>query len=377
MTPIIYLELDLFAACVLLVIMNYSRWKYMSDEQKLFKLAMISTIIVLILDGFSWITNKATFQGAEFWNKVTNYGYWLASMFPCYFGMLYSLRKISFKWYQILKKVGAIPIVFGLLMIVINPWTHWILYFTEGNVYHRGPYFLLSGSMSFIQMGIVTFVILLMFPKIPRYKRKEYLLLIFYMIFPILGSLIQILVYGVITIWPFLVLAMLICHVNIQYGDITTDVLTGLKNRKQYETYIRYCWDNLTTENDNMYLILLDINKFKEINDTYGHKEGDHALILSADVLSELADEFQLFVSRIGGDEFAIVMHDVEEEQVEDVVNSLRKRITKRCEGLSYVISFAVGYAMSNGEHRIELDKLFSKADQNMYADKHGGKYKG
>ncbi len=80
------------------------------------------------------------------------------------------------------------------------------------------------------------------------------------------------------------------------------DTLTGLPNRKQYDTYMK----NLLEEEAFFALLFIDLNKFKVINDTYGHDLGDEVLIEVAKRLSQSIDEEDI-LARLGGDEFVII----------------------------------------------------------------------
>ena len=90
---------------------------------------------------------------------------------------------------------------------------------------------------------------------------------------------------------------------------ISVDDLTHLNNRGQINRYLeqlRY------SEDSKVYIMMLDINRFKGINDTYGHAEGDRALIIASEVLRRTCEQIksQVFLGRYGGDEFTIVLQN-------------------------------------------------------------------
>ena len=60
------------------------------------------------------------------------------------------------------------------------------------------------------------------------------------------------------------------CYVYLQNGSVSTDSLTGINNRRRFDRFTRYAWDNMKTPQDNMFLMILDINRFKQINDEFG-----------------------------------------------------------------------------------------------------------
>jgi len=93
-------------------------------------------------------------------------------------------------------------------------------------------------------------------------------------------------------------------HENLEHSnyDANFDELTGLANRKQYHAYMQ----ELFQEETFFALLFIDLNKFKPINDTYGHDVGDKVLIETANRLKESIDE-EDFIARLGGDEFVII----------------------------------------------------------------------
>ena len=102
---------------------------------------------------------------------------------------------------------------------------------------------------------------------------------------------------------------MLIFYIEAVELRVSQDPLTQLNNRGQLE---RYCAQrgNLYPENRRTAVVMMDIDKFKTINDTHGHAEGDRALIIVSDALKKVVNRHSMpsFLCRYGGDEF-ILMH--------------------------------------------------------------------
>lgn len=115
-------------------------------------------------------------------------------------------------------------------------------------------------------------------------------------------------------------------------------------------------------------LIIIDLDKFKEINDTYGHSAGDKCLIDSAKILlnSVRPDDF---VARIGGDEFGIIA-DTYNQEPEEVVKIIKERILKNFQNYNetakHPILTSIGYGISK-ETPHDVNKTFDCADKNMY----------
>lgn len=158
---------------------------------------------------------------------------------------------------------------------------------------------------------------------------------------------------------------------DLQYR-ITHDVLTDIYNRDFFErTMEKYDKDFDTT----VAIILCDLDELKYLNDNYGHKKGDILIKESAQLLNQHFSE-NAIVSRIGGDEFAIILVNIEQAQVESLCKKLSEEITKyNVSSEDIEIKMSVGYAYS--EHSIgEMEHLFTEADQHMYQDKRAKKQK-
>lgn len=123
-------------------------------------------------------------------------------------------------------------------------------------------------------------------------------------------------------------------------------------------------------------LLIIDLDKFKPVNDNHGHKVGDQVINHVAKTLSKLARESDV-VARIGGDEFAVLLTDANEIQAEEAL----KRFRKGFENLSFetrhskkggtlVIDVGASFGMSVFKEGMSVDELMVRADNNMYASK-------
>lgn len=146
------------------------------------------------------------------------------------------------------------------------------------------------------------------------------------------------------------------------------DSLTGLFNRGFMERCYRRLSEQALRANKKMSVTIVDVNDFKEINDTYGHRTGDRVLALLAEALKLCSDRGEI-VGRWGGDEFLLLSPYVER----GTDNALHRNIEEQMERLSQKenkrISVALGTAIFP-EEGSSLDQLLQAADRNMYADK-------
>lgn len=155
----------------------------------------------------------------------------------------------------------------------------------------------------------------------------------------------------------------------------------AMQEQAEYDTMLKIFNKNTFTSRVNSLsgqgngvFIMLDIDNFKVINDTYGHPFGDEVLIRTAAILRDTFSGNSV-IGRLGGDEFGIFLQEgCSREQIEKYMNVLYERISgfKLEEGRNSEVSFSIGIAFSKG--RSEFADFYQEADIALYISKHGGK---
>jgi len=148
-----------------------------------------------------------------------------------------------------------------------------------------------------------------------------------------------------------------------------TDSLTGLYNRRGFLLLASQEWNLARRRKLSLLLFYIDLNKFKQINDVWGHKEGDIALQTVAGLLRETFRSTDI-IGRLGGDEFAVVAIDasapfrmVMEERLAKTVQQSNEKSGKR-----FQISLSVGVLTCDSSLReLPIEDLLGKADALMY----------
>lgn len=151
------------------------------------------------------------------------------------------------------------------------------------------------------------------------------------------------------------------------------DGLTGLYNKKISENLIKELIDkNLLSDND--YLFILDIDSFKAINDTFGHLNGDKAIITLSESLKCLFRNTDI-IGRMGGDEFIVLMRDVNNlSHVEEKAEKLCHLICKTNEKNEEVFEISCSIGISQYVPEMDFCAFFKKADNALYQVKQSGK---
>lgn len=149
------------------------------------------------------------------------------------------------------------------------------------------------------------------------------------------------------------------------------DTLTGLGNRRFFDDSFAKTVQLAKRHHERCTLILLDLDNFKQVNDTAGHSAGDEVLLAVADCLRDtLRATDSLF--RFGGDEFAIILSEQDTDNAELVARRLVKVINQHYLCQQYNVSASAGLAILTAEQTGQ--QLFSAADTALYAAKAAGK---
>ena len=151
----------------------------------------------------------------------------------------------------------------------------------------------------------------------------------------------------------------------------TTDYLTKLYNREEIDKILKRHIDIFKRYNDVFSIIILDIDDFKNVNDTYGHLTGDKVLIELSNILTSNTRETD-FAGRWGGEEFIIICPKTNKEEILVISENIRKKIEEHdFEEVGYKTA---SFGVTSFESNDSLTTLISKADKAMYISKTKGK---
>ena len=138
--------------------------------------------------------------------------------------------------------------------------------------------------------------------------------------------------------------------------------------------------NSLLSDGKQTFIVMMDVNDFKAINDTLGHAEGDNALIITAESMKKIVDSSSsaLFLGRYGGDEFIMIVQAKDSSEVDGLIADIRAEIVSECESRNapYTISIGAGYDRIEDESD-SFRSCIQRADSNMYIDKKNRKQQG
>ena len=379
----LYLQVNFVCLLVILRLWRTVFKDYISQyEGRLFSHVLLSTAILIFAD-MGWILfSTLLFPGNITVNYLVNTIYFLSSAFIGVTWVVFCEYVIGAGLFKnkILAFILHIPFLALLILTLLSPIFHFIFYIDSGNAYHRGPFHFLQVfcmNIYFIITGIQG--IIKIFDRNDLAQKKKYISISTMMLFAFLAQIIQVLIPGYPTMEIGLTIALLSVFIEMRNSIISIDPLTQINNRSQLLRFITQKFKSRKDDDDskNLYLMVLDVDSFKEINDRFGHLEGDEALKIVANSLKKVASQNNYFICRYGGDEFVVVC----EKENDNEVKLLRKEIQDTVAELSiekkkkYVLSVSVGYAKRENSKTTAAD-LIKKADEFMYKNKKARKQK-
>jgi diguanylate cyclase (GGDEF)-like protein len=151
-----------------------------------------------------------------------------------------------------------------------------------------------------------------------------------------------------------------------------TDELTGLYNRRGFLASATHQLKLAHRNTRDALLIFFDMDNLKQINDTFGHEEGDLALLRAADALEQTFRDSDI-LARLGGDEFAVLASEASSPDRQAIESRMESCLAATAaEESRYKLSVSIGVARFDPKTPMALGALMARADQEMYAQKKG-----
>ncbi len=249
-----------------------------------------------------------------------------------------------------------------------------MLYDEQYNTTALYQVFFLGAPVYYIICGLV-YSMREAFKKENALNRKLYFILGIYPVTVLIAGIVQILFLNA----PFFcynsMIMILMFNLLSMENQISIDPLTRVNNRRQLMRYAMQD-SNIHKDDQRTFIVMVDVNDFKKINDTYGHVEGDRALVTIADALKKTASDMDTppFIARFGGDEFVILIHLDKNSDVEktmgELAGAINRRLEERClkDELPYILSVTIGYDEADQEDTFKTS--LESADKNLYEAK-------
>lgn len=372
MNLIAYTELDLFGILILfLFLLNQRRSGSFSLDDKLFNGILIATIVEQVMDAGQWLLDGAGFPGTHVLQILCfSIGYGVAPVITCLWAMYCDLRvHVDERGLRKRAVLYAIPIMVNTLLLIANLFTPLIYRIDNMGIYHRDRFFLVYMVVMYLY-GLWSLLLVLRKANKTEsaLEKQELHYMALFTIPPIIGGIVQWIFYGVSIIWVCTTLSLIFVYINVLSRQISTDVLTGLNNRRKLNRYLDVKINSAEVDTST-FLIMLDADHFKSINDNFGHAAGDRALVAISDILKSRCSNRNYFLARLGGDEFIIVGEDQPLQSAEALARDIHAQVDafNQSGAELFQLSLSIGIAHFNPERVNTVDALLFAADQAMY----------
>lgn len=371
---IFYSEGNIVCIIILIIILVNDRINNsLQEKQVWFNRTIITHILYFISDIFWAALMGGQLPQVRVLVGISNFlNYILLGMIAYEWFMYMAVaEKMAFTKSGKKKLVCLLPMVISVLVIVI--------------AYAAAPYFWISekGKLNDLYYPLqvsapAVYLIVALVLSMKNANKAEtsedketYRLIGLYPIAVFLFGMIQIILVNAPTFCFGVTVMLLYFYIKNMQMRISVDALTRLNNRGQI---IRYMEEIKYNDDVKNYVIMIDIDRFKEINDTYGHMEGDRALILVSEALKQVCEEIKtpVFLGRYGGDEFTIFLQEPKKNKSPDeLAKEIRSALAEKKSDnkLPYDLEVSIGYDELRDKDNTMQDCMI-RADEMLYADK-------
>lgn len=257
------------------------------------------------------------------------------------------------------------PAVCGVVLALLSPFYGFVFSLSETNVYHRGPLFPLAAAVVYLYMGCGMWLIV---RQHRNTVREDVLPLFVFGSFSLLGGMVQSLFYGALLMWSSAAFSLVIVYSFLQQRMVHLDQMTGTWARASGE---RYLSGRMAHPGDQGFaVILFDMDDLKQINDHYGHLEGDRALRQAVELIRRVLRKSDV-IARYGGDEFLIVADCDSPAELGMLMEGIRSSFAEfnRQTNLPYQLDCSIGGAIYDGSYT-SIEQFLNHVDNLMYKQK-------
>ena len=377
----LYVEISAIGIILLSIILITQRQtKAVSAAQRSFNLLIYVLMVMLVVDACCWLIDGRQFRFARQLNYMLETIYYALHIFLPFSWVLYVEGTLSTdlraaRWRT---NLASIPLILLLVALAVNLKYPFVFRIDAQNVYHRDFGFYIYGFLTYAYL-IYGSIRSLIKAKGAAWvdDRRRYYTMAFFAVLPSLGGFIQLFFYGISLNWILASVSALLVYIDAQNRQISTDPLTSLNNRRELSKFLlREIGDRDSAKGGTLSLVMMDVDGFKQINDTYGHFYGDGVLISVSEILKLSCKNTDAFLARYGGDEFCIVLPVNSEVDAEEIIVRVEANVAEwnRTHGEREPIGLSIGFAVWDPRLDESYETLLSRADARMYEVKNAKK---
>ena len=264
-------------------------------------------------------------------------------------------------------KIICGPVLVALLSIWTTPFTGWVFSISDQNVYTRESLWIVPAisTIAYVVFGIG-------YVYSNKKKINKYMIMPIALIMtPIfVGMFVQWLLPGTAIIAMVITISLVGFYATTQSESAYIDRLSGVYNRRYLDDYLTGLNENEKYRKSGKTItgVMLDMDKFKQINDNFGHHVGDDAIAQVGSILRDNLGKMN-FAARYGGDEFIIITPMLDNDSIEALMKKLTDVANERNASgdYPYELSFSYGYAQFTVGKENGSDGFMKRMDDNMY----------
>ena len=371
---VFYTEASLVCVIILAMILITDRMFHTKQEKQIWFSRAISAFILYFISDACWAAMlSGMFPKIRFFAVLFNYtNYILISLMGYGLFMFIAVSgKMSFFNSSRNRRLCFIPVVVSVLFISIAYVANPLFWINENNELNALYFPLMFAVPSLYLIAGFIFSVAYAFRSELREEKRRYLVIGSVPFGVMAFGMIQVVALNAPTFCFGCTIMWLWFYIQNTKALISVDDLTHLNNRGQINRYleqIRY------SEDSRVIILMIDIDKFKGINDRYGHAEGDRALVIVSDALRQTCDQINasVFLGRYGGDEFTIIIQNPkDEDHTERLITLLRNNLAEKQQenSLPYELDVSIGYdEVTDGNDSVYA--CMTRADEKLYIDK-------
>lgn len=371
----LYIEIQLICITFFVVLLfQIMRINDRRTSQLYFRGLLISSILCFAFDLCQAAVGARNPAAMRNWLYLFNVLYYVALGFQGYFWFLYSEAE------QDSDLVGdrgmriyiAIPLAILVVLALTAPLNHMLFWVSDAGGYVRGHFHWVQLCISYLYVIPTALKAFYLAAKANDYAMKSHLRITGGLIIPTaVAGAMQFFLPSLPILCAGCCDSLLFGYLALQEENVSVDPLTKVGNRRRMlqalDGLIGHARDNHTSFG----LLIIDVDKFKSINDTYGHVEGDNALVHVAKALTSVKDS-GLRVYRYGGDEFVVLSDWSLDKTLSKTAHKLQQAVAEECIAMEvpYKLSISVGYTSFEFTDANPSD-IVSRADTRLYEEKH------
>lgn len=370
------IPIDLFPALALTILLANARVGLpYSRANRVFVIAIGLVIAALCFDMIYELLKGATSRVAWWTQWAASLGYFSAVGPVAFCWLLFVHGSISSDgallprgWKRI---AATVPVLVYCVLVVAAFWTHAVFSIESDVQYVRESLFLSNFVFGFGYVAAVSVQALQRWrTAIDADVRRRCKALVFVPV-PIACSVLAGWLLGDFALMiQGIAVSVIFVYFDLQRERVSRDGLTGLNNRRRFD---RYLAEKCSSGNGGRpwVLVVIDIDGFKAINDTYGHIGGDQVLKRVAEGLKHVFGKKNAFIARYGGDEFVVVLDGGSQREAESCMEAVGDLLASAEDQADRIpVSLSAGYATSDPDGAGSPDELVAKADRMMYSVK-------